>query len=68
MTAFDLNGIPQMSHNGGDMKFTESAHFGQIGSVEIESQKVHLWGKMKSKNDESMAGICLLLQRLFFNS
>jgi len=34
------------------MKFTESTHFGHIGIVEIESQKVHLWGKMRSKNEE----------------
>ena len=50
------------------MKLTESTHLGHIGSVEIESQKVHLWGKMRSKNDESMDGICLLLQWPFFNS
>ena len=34
------------------MKFTEFAHFRHIGSVETESQKVHLWGKMRSKNEE----------------
>ncbi|MBM2838085.1 MAG: hypothetical protein HW415_710 [Deltaproteobacteria bacterium] len=45
------------------MKFTESAHLWQIVSAEIESQKVHRWGKMRSKNEESMDGICLLLQR-----
>ena len=39
------------------MKFTESAHFGQIGSVEIESQKVHLWGKIRSRNDERRGDI-----------
>ena len=39
------------------MKLTESTHLGHIGSVEIESQKVHLWGKMRSKNAEKRGGI-----------